>query len=190
MDDDIKEMIENSIETKQYLFNNITAIKQTTELIINSLRNHGKILVCGNGGSAAEAQHFAAELIGRFEKERTAIPCIALTTDSSNLTALGNDYGFESVFKRQISALGNKGDVLLCLSSSGNSENLIEAAAEAKRKNMMIINLLGKDGGKMKQMGNIEIIIPSSNTARIQECHLLILHILAKLIEDFYGRDY
>jgi D-sedoheptulose 7-phosphate isomerase len=177
-------MIEKSIEVHQSLAIQSEDIKKAAEMLVSALKEKNKIFICGNGGSAAEAQHFSAELIGRFEKERTALPCIALTTDSSNLTALGNDYGFDTIFRRQIEALGNKNDVLLCLSSSGNSNNLIEAVAQAKNNNMKVINLLGKNGGKMKQSGDIDIIIASDNTARVQECHLLILHIFAKIIED------
>lgn len=186
MDIKIREMINDSIKTHMLVNNFVEEIEKAIEIMINSLKQGNKILSCGNGGSAAQAQHFSAELVGRFEAERKAISSISLTTDTSNITALGNDYGFETVFKRQIEALGNQGDVLICLSSSGNSQNLIEAILEAKSKNIKIINLLGRDGGKMKRVGDVDIIIPVQNTARIQECHILILHIFAKLIEDYF----
>ena len=182
----IKNMIDNSIETHKKVLDLVEDIEKASQILISSIKQGNKILSCGNGGSASQAQHFSAELIGRFEAERFALPSISLTVDTSNLTALGNDYGFENVFKRQVEALGNPGDVLLCLTSSGNSQNLLEAISMARLKKMKIINLLGKDGGKMKNMGDLEIIINSQNTARIQECHILILHILAKLVEDAF----
>ena len=182
----IKKMIDDSIEAHKYVYNQAEKIKKASEIIITRLKQGSKILSCGNGGSASQAQHFSAELVGRFEAERSAIPSISLTTDTSNLTALGNDYGFNAIFKRQVEALGNPGDVLLCLTSSGNSQNLLEAISMARSKDMKIINLLGRDGGKMKNTGDLNIIINSQNTARIQECHILILHILAKLIEDVF----
>ncbi len=186
MNDQIKEMIKQSIETHGEVLNLTEQIGQSANLMISSLKQGNKIISCGNGGSAAQAQHFSAELIGRFEAERQSIPSISLTTDTSNITALGNDYGFNTIFKRQIESLGKTGDILICLSSSGNSENLIQAIQEAKSKNIKVINLLGKDGGNMRYLGDINIIISSQNTARVQECHILILHILAKLIEDSF----
>ena len=182
----IKKMIDDSIETHKTIHNQAEKIKKASEIIITGLKQGNKILSCGNGGSASQAQHFSAELVGKFEAERSAISSISLTTDTSNLTALGNDYGFNTVFKRQVEALGNPGDVLLCLTSSGNSQNLLEAISMAQSKDMKIINLLGRDGGKMKNMGNLDIIINSQNTARIQECHILILHIIAKLVENAF----
>lgn len=183
----IREVISESIVVKERLHANVGEIIKSVEIMMDSLKNGKKIISCGNGGSASQAQHFSAELVGRFEKERKALPSIAITTDTSNLTALGNDYGYDVVFKRQVESLGNEGDVLICLTSSGNSQNLIEAVNEARRKKMKIINLLGKQGGKMKGTGDVDIIIPSNNTARIQECHLLILHIFAKLLEDSFA---
>ncbi|HJZ18761.1 MAG TPA: SIS domain-containing protein [Candidatus Nanoarchaeia archaeon] len=182
----IREIISDSIMINEKLHSHAEEILKSAEIMIYSLKNGNKIISCGNGGSASQAQHFSAELVGRFEKERKALPSIAITTDTSNLTALGNDYGYDIVFKRQIESLGGEGDILVCFTSSGNSQNLIEAINEAKKKKMKIINLLGKGGGKMKGTGDIEIIVQSDNTARIQECHLLILHIFAKLIEDSF----
>jgi D-sedoheptulose 7-phosphate isomerase len=143
----------------------------------------GKILVCGNGGSAADAQHFAAELIGRFERERSAWPAIALTTDTSILTAVGNDYGFADVFARQVQGLGHRGDALIGISTSGNSDNVLRAVAEAKSRGMFSIGLLGKDGGALKALVDSAVIIQDPTTARIQEAHILILHFWAMMIE-------
>jgi D-sedoheptulose 7-phosphate isomerase len=143
----------------------------------------GKILVCGNGGSAADAQHFAAELIGRFEQERSAWPAIALTTDTSILTAVGNDYGFADVFARQVQGLGRQGDALIGISTSGNSENVVRAVAEARSRGMYCIGLLGKDGGALKELVDGAVVITDRTTARIQEAHIFILHFWAMMIE-------
>lgn len=150
-------------------------INECAKIIISALKNGKKILICGNGGSAADSQHFAAELTGRYKCERVPLPAIALSTDTSALSAIGNDYGFEFVFARQVLALGQDGDVLVAISTSGNSQNVLEAINCAKQKNMQIIALLGKDGGAMKACNNA-IIIPSDDTARIQEMHILIIH--------------
>jgi D-sedoheptulose 7-phosphate isomerase len=180
----IRGMIFQSIEAHRSVDGLVDQIDEAANLMIQSINQGNKIISCGNGGSAAQAQHFSAELVGRFEKERKSLPSISLTTDTSNLTAIGNDYGYDQIFKRQLASLGTKGDVLICLSSSGNSPNLTEAINEAKTNGFKVINLLGKDGGRMKGSGDLDIIINSENTARIQECHILILHILAKLVED------
>lgn len=177
--DEIEEHIKTANEAKKVAGKAEIAAKEIKRAILAGK----KVLVCGNGGSAADSQHFAAELVGRFMKERKAMPAIALTTDTSIITALGNDYGFEKIFERQVEALGNAGDILLVISTSGNSENLIRACRLAKTRNMEIITLLGKGGGKMRGLGNIEIIIASENTARIQEMHELILHAICKEIE-------
>ncbi|MAG02272.1 phosphoheptose isomerase [Candidatus Pacearchaeota archaeon] len=176
-------MIFHSIEAHKLLSDLVDKIEDASNLISTAISQGNKVISCGNGGSAGQAQHFSAELIGRFEKERSALNSISLTTDTSNITAIGNDYGYENVFKRQLQGIGKPGDVLLCLTSSGNSQNLIEAINHAKLNGIKVVNLLGNDGGKMNGLGNANIIIPSENTARVQECHLLILHIFAKLIE-------
>lgn len=143
-----------------------------------------KVLVCGNGGSAADAQHFAAELIGRFERERSAWPAVALTTDTSILTAVGNDYGFADIFSRQVQGLGTRGDALIGISTSGNSENVLRAAAAAKSLGMSSVGLLGRDGGRLKGSMDCSIVIAEKNTARIQEMHIFILHFWALIIEQ------
>ena len=144
----------------------------------------GKILVCGNGGSAGDAQHFAAELIGRFERERQAWPVIALTTNTSTLTAIGNDYGFYDIFSRQVQGLGREGDTLIGISTSGNSSNVLRAVDSAKAARLMTIGLLGRDGGKLGTCVDHAIVIDDPKTARIQEAHIFILHFWAMQIEE------
>jgi D-sedoheptulose 7-phosphate isomerase len=158
-------------------------------LIMGCLRNGGKVLFFGNGGSAADAQHLAAELVGRFVRERAGLPAIALTTDSSILTAVGNDYGFEQVFARQIQALGQPGDVAVAISTSGNSANVLEGVKEAKKRNLKTIGLTGKDGGTLAQQADVVITIPSTNTARIQECHIAIGHLFCELVDADFGES-
>ncbi len=154
-------------------------------LIKEALRKGCKVLTCGNGGSAAQAQHLAAELVVRFEKDREALPAISLTTDTSNLTAAGNDYGFEKVFSRQVEALGNQGDVLVGITTSGNSENVLEALKTAKRKGLKTICLNGKAGGAVNDLGvDVNIVVPSRNTARIQEAHITIIHWWCRCVEQ------
>ena len=158
-------------------------ILEISNIIVNSIKNGGKVLIAGNGGSAADAQHFAAELVGRFVLEREGYPAIALTTDSSILTAIGNDYGFDCVFSRQVQALGKENDVFIGISTSGNSKNVILAIEEAKKHNMKVVGLIGKDGGKIKELCDISIIFNYSQTARIQEHHLMSYHIICELVE-------
>ncbi|RJQ76888.1 MAG: SIS domain-containing protein [Desulfobacteraceae bacterium] len=158
-------------------------IEQTGSRLAQAIGGGGKILVCGNGGSAADAQHFAAELIGRFERERSAWPAVALTTDTSILTAVGNDYGFSEVFSRQVLGLGRKGDVLIGISTSGNSENIVRAVAAAKSLDMFSVGLLGKQGGALRELVDSAIVVSDKTTARIQEAHIFILHFWAMLIE-------
>ena len=153
-------------------------------LCIQSLANNGKLLICGNGGSASDAQHFAAELVGRFEKERGAWPAIALTTDTSIITALGNDYGFEYCFSRQVAALGTKGDILIAMSTSGNSPNILRAAGAARDLDMKVIALTGQHGGALGPLADILFAVPAKRTARIQEIHEICLHALAENIEE------
>lgn len=157
-----------------------------TELMVGALVNNGKILACGNGGSAADAQHFAAELIGRFEMERQGLAAIALTTDSSIMTAVANDYGYKTVFERQVRALGQPGDVLLAISTSGNSPSIIEAIRAAHDNDLHVVALTGKGGGEIGQMlrdSDVHLCVPSDRTARIQEVHLLAIHCLCDGID-------
>ncbi|MBI2661416.1 D-sedoheptulose 7-phosphate isomerase [Candidatus Woesearchaeota archaeon] len=159
-------------------------IEEASNIVIKSLRNGNKILLAGNGGSATMASHIAAEFVGRYRKERKALPSIALTTDIAALTAISNDYGYDTVFSRQIEALAKPGDALITLTTSGNSQNLINAVHAAKKLSVNTISLSGKDGGKMKGMADMEIIVPSNNTPKIQEMHLLILHSICELAEE------
>ena len=159
---------------------------QAAELLFNALANDGKFLICGNGGSAADAQHFAAEMTGRFEKERMELAAIALTTDTSALTAIGNDYGFDHIFSKQVRALGRAGDVLVGISTSGNSGNVIEAIKAAHQNGMKVIALTGRDGGKIAQMlqeGDVLLNVPYPRTARIQEVHILLIHAMCDCID-------
>ena len=161
--------------------------------MVNCLLNNGKILSCGNGGSAGDAQHFSAELLNRFEKERPGLPAVALTTDSSTITAIANDYSYEEIFSKQVSALGQSGDVLLAISTSGNSANVAAAMKAAQEREMLLAVLSGNDGGEMAGLlreQDIEIRVPSSRTARIQEVHLVIIHCLCDFIDtQLFGGD-
>ena len=159
---------------------------QAAKLLLACLMNDGRFLICGNGGSAADAQHFAAEMTGRFEKERMELAAIALTTDTSALTAIGNDYGFEHIFSKQVRALGRAGDVLVGISTSGNSANVIEAIKAAHERDMRVIALTGRDGGKiaaMLQDSDILLNVPYPRTARIQENHILLIHAICDCID-------
>jgi D-sedoheptulose 7-phosphate isomerase len=156
-------------------------------LMGQALQNDGKILSCGNGGSAGDAQHFSSELLNRFERERPGLPGIALTTDSSTLTSIANDYAYEDIFAKQVRALGRQGDVLLAISTSGNSENVNRAIAAAHERQMLVIALSGKDGGAMANLldtNDVEIRVPAERTARIQEVHLVAIHCLCDLIDE------
>ena len=161
-------------------------IAGAVEVMVGSLVGNGRILACGNGGSAADAQHFAAELVGRFEMERQGLAAIALTTDTSIMTAVANDYGFKAIFERQVRALGQPGDVLLAISTSGNSPNVIEAIQAAQDNDLRVVALTGKGGGQIGEMlrdSDIHLCVPSDRTARIQEVHLLTLHCLCDGID-------
>jgi D-sedoheptulose 7-phosphate isomerase len=181
--DSLNESSETKIKIKENCFSDIV---KAIELLIECYKNGKKLLLCGNGGSAADCQHIATEMMIRLNHHinRPALPAIALTTDSSNLTAGGNDIGFENVFARNIEGLGNKGDTLLAISTSGNSPNMIKAVEMAHQKGMNVIGLLGGTGGKLKSLVDLPIVIPSSNTQRIQEGHITIAHIICEVVED------
>ncbi len=159
-------------------------ILRAAESITQTLRRGGRVFACGNGGSAADAQHFAAELTGRFERERRGLAGIALTTDTSALTAIGNDYGFDAVFARQLEALGQSGDLLLALSTSGHSPNVVRAVETARAHDIGTLGLLGRDGGAIAGLVDQALIVPATRTARVQEMHILILHLLCEAIDD------
>jgi len=182
----ISDQLTESAETKKQTIEACTkSVLRAVELILGSIRNRGKLIICGNGGSAADAQHLAAEMVIRLSHdiERPGLPALALTTDSSILTAGGNDIGFNNVFARQVEALGNPEDVLFAISTSGNSDNILNALKMAKEKNIKSIGLLGGTGGKCKDKVTIPIIIPSSNTQRIQEAHITLGHIIIEIVE-------
>jgi D-sedoheptulose 7-phosphate isomerase len=159
------------------------SIEQAAENLTACIRQGGKILICGNGGSAADSQHFAAELVGRFLRERQSHPAIALTTDTSILTAVGNDYGYHEIYRRQINALGQSGDTLIALSTSGNSENVLHAVSAARSRNMYAIGLSGAGGGKLAAAVDLIIKAPAQTSPRIQEIHIFVLHYWAQCIE-------
>lgn len=158
-------------------------ITEMAGLLRDTFRNGGKLLVMGNGGSAADAQHFAAEMVGRFKLERKALPAVAFSTDTSILTAIGNDYGFDKVFRRQVEALAVEGDVVVGISTSGNSPNVLTALELARERGCRTIGLLGKDGGTIKAACDLALIVPSHDTPRVQEGHIAIIHIVCDLVE-------
>jgi len=166
----------------------VPAIKACSDIILETLENGGKILICGNGGSAADAQHIAAEFVGRYETERIALPAIALTTDTSALTALANDYDFERIFARQVEALGRKGDCLIAISTSGNSPNVISAVMTARSLGCKVIGMTGAKGKKLAALSDACILVPSERTARIQEMHITTAHIWCELVDDHVGK--
>ena len=186
----IKESLLESAELKRTVAETMAdGIEKAIEAICSDLKSGKKVLLMGNGGSAADAQHIAGELVGRFKKERKAIPAISLSTDTSILTAIGNDYGFEKVFERQIEALGEKGDVVIGISTSGNSENVYRAMKLAKEIGLITIGFLGNDGGKIKGLSDIALIVPSKNTPRIQETHITIGHIICEGVERIISNE-
>jgi D-sedoheptulose 7-phosphate isomerase len=182
----ILEFINEHIQVVKTLKNLYEEIEIFADKSIEALKDGNKILLMGNGGSAADSQHIAAELVGRYKKERKGLPAIALTTDTSILTAVGNDYSFDEIFSRQIKALAQKGDIVVGISTSGNSENVIKGILKAKELGCYTVGLLGKNGGKIKEISDLNIIVPSNNTPRIQECHILIGHIVCELIDEVF----
>jgi len=183
----IKKQFEEHIEAVKKNYHLMDKIELAANTVVESLKNSGKLLVCGNGGSAADAQHITAELVGKYEKKRRALAAIALTTDTSMLTAWSNDDCFENVFAKQVEGLGKKDDVLIGISTSGNSENVIRALKAAKKLGLKTISFLGRDGGRTKGMTDIELIVNSNRTSRIQEVHELCYHIMCGLIEDNFS---
>lgn len=186
MEEKIKQQISSSVAAKQALLNEgmINIIKQSAQLVISAYQAGNKTLLAGNGGSAADAQHIAGEFVSRFYFDRPGLSSIALTTDTSVLTAIGNDYGYERLFSRQVQAIGNQGDVFIGISTSGNSPNILAALLECKSKGIKTIGLTGASGGKMAGLCDICIQVPSPETPRIQEVHILIGHIICYLVEE------
>jgi len=187
IDNTIQRAFADSIETKLDSANKLGEPIELASAILNrALLDGQKILVCGNGGSAADAQHFSAELLNRYDRDRPGLPAIALTVDSSTITAIGNDYDYQQIFSKQVTALGQPGDILIAISTSGQSPNITEAVIAANEKEIPVIALTGKDGGVMAQVlsqNSVEIRVPSIVTARIQEVHILVLHILCELLD-------
>lgn len=181
----VNTIIDNSIKAhNRFAKDNTEQLIIFAQTIVNCLNNGGKILICGNGGSAADAQHIAAEFVGRFVMERPSLPAIALTTDTSLLTAVSNDYSFSDVFEKQVSALANQGDILWGISTSGNSENVIKALRKASKNNVTTLGFSGRDGGQMRGICDHIIVIDEKETARIQELHILSAHIICGLVDE------
>ncbi|MCW8846353.1 MAG: phosphoheptose isomerase [Gammaproteobacteria bacterium] len=186
-EDRIRMLFADGIEVKHRAMEQLPpAIASAGLLMTDCLLDNGKILSCGNGGSAGDAQHFSAEMLNRFEMERPGLPSIALTTDSSTITSIANDYCYEDIFSKQVRALGQPGDTLLAISTSGNSENVLRAVQAAHERGLRVVALTGRDGGKMAGIyrdGDVEIRVPATSTARIQEVHLIVIHCLCDLID-------
>lgn len=181
----VKKQLEESAQVKMRAAETlIDVIVEASRLISGTYRNNGQVLLIGNGGSAADAQHIAAEFIGRFKKDRRPLPAMALTTNTSVITALGNDFGYDSVFTRGVEAFGKPGDILIAITTSGNSPNVIAAIAAAKKNGLKVIGFTGRDGGKIKSLADVAIIVPSQDTQRIQEAHITIGHIVCDLVEQ------
>lgn len=184
MSEHLSAIVNESLETKRKFFaTHSSEVERAAEMISATLASGGKLLIFGNGGSAADAQHIAGELVNRFLQERKALPAIALSTDGGVLTCIANDTGFENVFARQVEALGREGDVCVAISTSGQSANIIVACEQARSQGIKVIGLLGRDGGKVAPLCDLALIVPSDDTQRIQETHNLIGHILCELIE-------
>lgn len=189
--DRIRQLFNDSIDTKLAALDTLPPdIARAGQCMVEALKNQRKILSCGNGGSAADAQHFSSELLNRFEKERMSLAAFALTTDSSTLTSIANDYSYNDIFSKQIKGLGQEGDVLLAISTSGKSQNILNAIYAAHSKGMKVIALTGKDGGDLARIlrdDDIELRVPAQSTARIQEVHLLIIHCVCDIIDAEFG---
>ncbi|MEN8303372.1 MAG: D-sedoheptulose 7-phosphate isomerase [Campylobacterota bacterium] len=187
----IKDQIKKSYETKQTIYNNdelLNKIELAAKECVEIYRANKKTILAGNGGSAADAQHIAAEMVGRYGFDRPSLPSLALTTDTSALTAIGNDYGYEHVFSRQLEGMGQEGDLFIGISTSGNSANIIKAFESAKKRDITTVALVGRDGGDMAKIADIALVVPSDSTPRIQESHILIGHILCDIIEkEIFG---
>ncbi len=180
-----KEYTKELIETLNWVSENLQEpVNQLAEKITSALKAGNKVILMGNGGSASDAQHIAAELVGRYKKERKAYPAIALHTNTSTITAVGNDYGYDEIFSRQIEAFAKKGDVVIGISTSGNSKNICKALEKSKEMGCFNVGLIGRDGGTIKNITDLNLIVKSSNTPRIQECHILIGHSVCELVEE------
>lgn len=186
MEDLVLKSFRDSVSAKEQFFTkkNIALVVKFAEMVVKSFKAGGKLMLVGNGGSAADSQHIAAEFINRFEIERPPLPALALTTDSSDLTSIGNDYSFDQIFSKQVRALGRKGDVLLAISTSGNSANVMKAVETARSMGIKTVALTGKDGGKLAGAADLLLNVEAKKTARIQEVHITICHILCELVDN------
>ena len=182
---DVEAQIRESIEVKERLLaqGGARVVERMAEVVVDALRAGRRLYVCGNGGSAADSQHIAGELVGRFMKERAALPCVALTTDTSVLTALGNDYDFDAIYERQVEAHVRQGDVLLAISTSGSSPNVLRAVARAREQGATTLGLAGRDGGRLAQAVHLCLVVPAQTSPRIQEVHITVAHVLCDLVE-------
>ncbi|MDE2078367.1 MAG: D-sedoheptulose 7-phosphate isomerase [Burkholderiales bacterium] len=187
MSDLFQKNVSDQIAVLQKLQTLTEVVNQAGQLAVEALQSGGKLMFCGNGGSAADSQHLAAELTGRFIKDRRPLAAVALSTDTSALTCIGNDYSFDEIFARQVKGLARAGDLLIGISTSGNSRNVIRAVEEARAAGVKVVGFLGRDGGKLREMCDVAIVVPSDVTARIQESHILIGHTLCGLIEQKMG---
>lgn len=185
MRDRIKDILLESIQVKEELLRTcIGQIIEITELLIDCLKKDGKVILFGNGGSASDSQHIAAELVGRFKKDRTAMAAIALTTNTSILTSIANDYGYSEVFAKQIEAMGKKDDVVIAISTSGRAKNVIAAVKQARKMGLKTVAFTGGEGGELVKLVDVSLVVPSSITARIQEAHITVGHIICELVEQ------
>lgn len=180
----IEQRMQESVDAKERFRDQVGNIQAVSDAMVSAMKSGNKVLICGNGGSASDAQHITGELVGRFQKERKGLPAIALTTDTSVMTAWCNDYDFSTIFSRQVEALAKPGDVIIGISTSGNSDNVIKAFVEGKKIGTVNISMTGRDGGRLKPMSDYNINSDSSNTARVQECHILAYHIICELVEN------
>ena len=186
MENRIKEIFGEAVSTLSELAESeesVGALAEAARAIVETIRSGGKVLLCGNGGSAADSQHIASEFVGRFRRERDGWPAVALSTDTSILTSVGNDYGYAEVFRRQVEALAREGDCLVAYSTSGNSENVIRAVEEAKARGLRVLVFTGSGGGRLADLGDVVLYAPSGTTARIQECHAVMGHALCDVVE-------
>ncbi len=186
MEDFIVKTIDEQIQNLEFLkkYEYVEKIKMISLKIIRCLKNGNKILIAGNGGSASDAQHFAGEIVGRFLFDRPALSAVCLNTDTSVITCIANDYGYDEVFSRQVSGIGNRGDIFIGISTSGNSKNVINAVNVAKEMGIETINFLGKDGGLLKEISDTFLLIPYNSTARVQEHHIMSIHLICKIVEE------
>ena len=190
MKDKIKNIFKESVKANEsFIVDNAEIVERAALAIAGAFKSGHKLLLAGNGGSAGDAQHISGEFLNRFLKERPPLPGIALTTDSSTITAIGNDYSFDEIFSKQVKALGNEGDIFFGISTSGGSKNIILAVEEARAKGMMTIGLLGRDGGVLRELVDLAIIVPVRHTPRIQEVHIIIEHTICELVDDILFPD-